>query len=144
MLRITNSLIYFGLSFQASSLGSDLYLTFALLFAVDIPVVAFASITNQIYGRKKVLIILMLTASVSCVATVFISRTSLFFTFMAVFGRSSITAAFAVIYMYSAELYPTLLRSSGVGICSMISRIGGISSPFLMKLVKSLNYVFEY
>ena len=133
--RITNSLIYFGLSFQASSLGSDLYLTFAMSFAVDIPVIFVASVTNQIYGRRKVLIICMLTASVLCMATVLLSHSSLFFTFVAVLGRSSISASFAVIYMYTAEVYPTFLRSTGVGICSTISRIGGILSPFLMKLV---------
>ena len=31
--------------------------------------------------------------------------------------------------MFTAELFPTTIRSSAVGICSLMARIGGISAP---------------
>lgn len=37
--------------------------------------------------------------------------------------------AFATIYVYTAELFPTTLRHSLLGICSMTGRVGSILSP---------------
>ncbi|CAF1671172.1 unnamed protein product, partial [Didymodactylos carnosus] len=34
--------------------------------------------------------------------------------------------SYAIIYIYSNELFPTGVRNSGMGICSMIARVGAI------------------
>lgn len=44
-------------------------------------------------------------------------------------GKFSITIAFCVLYVYTAELFPTNLRHSLLGICSMFGRIGLIIAP---------------
>jgi hypothetical protein len=35
-------------------------------------------------------------------------------------GKGGITAAFLVIYVYGAEVFPTTLRSTGMGISSQV------------------------
>ena len=37
---------------------------------------------------------------------------------MAFVGKFAVAATFSVLYVYSAELYPTCVRASAVGICS--------------------------
>ena len=44
-------------------------------------------------------------------------------------------------YVMSPELFPTVLRSFGLGSCSMMSRIGGLASPYVADLV-SVCYLF--
>jgi len=41
-------------------------------------------------------------------------------------GKFGISAAFAIIYVYSAEIFPTDYRSAGIGSCSMFARMGGM------------------
>ena len=50
-------------------------------------------------------------------------------TALALIGKFGATASFAVVYLYTAELYPTQIQSTGVGMCSMMARIGGFAAP---------------
>jgi OCT family organic cation transporter-like MFS transporter 4/5 len=40
------------------------------------------------------------------------------------------SASYAIIYIYANELFPTNVRNTGMGICSMIARIGAIIGTF--------------
>jgi len=39
---------------------------------------------------------------------------------------------YAAIYTYTPEVFPTLLRTTGVGVCSMMSRVAGVLAPPLI------------
>ncbi len=73
---------------------------------------------------------------ISCISPIFLPESYRWLiTVLAVFGRSYISAAYSLIYVYSVEIFPTVLRSSGLGMCSMCSRVGGILAPQLIELV---------
>lgn len=65
----------------------------------------------------------------------FVSDLQWIVTVLAILGKSAISASFAIIYIYSAEIYPTTLRSTGIGLSSMCGRIGGIIAPIISELV---------
>ena len=48
---------------------------------------------------------------------------------LAMIGKFGAAASFAAVYLYTAELYPTQIRSTAVGMCSMMARIGGFAAP---------------
>lgn len=52
-------------------------------------------------------------------------------TTLAMIGKLGSAAAFAVIYVFSAELYPTVVRNAGMGASSCCARIGGILAPYV-------------
>ena len=37
-----------------------------------------------------------------------------------------------VVYVYAPELYPTTVRSIGMGLASMMARIGGVAAPYVI------------
>ena len=49
-------------------------------------------------------------------------------------GRGASVVLFAVIFVYTAEIYPTTVRSSGLGFCSFWGRIGGVFAPQVDRL----------
>ncbi|CAF1138488.1 unnamed protein product [Rotaria sp. Silwood1] len=40
------------------------------------------------------------------------------------------SGSYAIIYIYANELFPTNVRNTGMGICSMVARIGAIIGTY--------------
>ena len=49
-------------------------------------------------------------------------------------GKCFSDASFLVVWLVTAELYPTNLRNQAVGTCSTISRVFGLVAPFVARL----------
>ena len=54
-------------------------------------------------------------------------------------GKFGITISFAVVFVFTAELFPTELRHSMLGTCAMLGRIGSVIAPQTPLLVSLLN-----
>uniref|UniRef100_A0A6I8RD62 Solute carrier family 22, member 15, gene 2 n=1 Tax=Xenopus tropicalis TaxID=8364 RepID=A0A6I8RD62_XENTR len=92
-------------------------------------------------GRRKATAGFLGFAGFACIFTIFLPETNgdlLNPTVLALFGKLSVSAAFNVVYIYTSELYPTVVRNAGLGVCAMACRFGGILSPFIPTM-KSLN-----
>lgn len=50
-------------------------------------------------------------------------------------GKLGISAAFGEIYIYTGELFPTVVRSLIMSSCNSGARIGSNTSPFMYNLV---------
>lgn len=55
-------------------------------------------------------------------------------------GKFGFTMSFTVVYIYTAELYPTILRNLGMGMCSSAARIGSITAPYVIFLGQLIFY----
>ena len=53
---------------------------------------------------------------------------------VAMFGKFCIAASFTFVYIYSAELFPTVIRNIGMGVASSSARIGSMLAPFVVLL----------
>lgn len=58
---------------------------------------------------------------------------------LAMIGKAAITCSYAMVYLYSSEIYPTVMRSTGVGAGTCFARIGGVVAPLVEELVT--NYI---
>ncbi|NXC82501.1 S22AD protein, partial [Cercotrichas coryphoeus] len=55
-------------------------------------------------------------------------------TVLATIGKFAASASFSTSYVYAAELFPTVVRQTGVGLCSMAARLAGILAPLVRLL----------
>ncbi|KAM4723087.1 solute carrier family 22 member 6-B-like [Rhinophrynus dorsalis] len=49
-----------------------------------------------------------------------------------VLGKGCLGSSLACCYLYTAELFPTVLRQTGMGFTNMIMRLGAVISPLTM------------
>lgn len=58
-------------------------------------------------------------------------------------ARSSAMAAFTILYVFAGEIYPTKIRSSGLGVGNAFARVGGITCPlFAVTLIETGHHTF--
>ncbi|KAH1017518.1 organic cation transporter protein isoform X2 [Dendroctonus ponderosae] len=128
-----NAFIYYGLSINATSLSGNKYINFALVSLVEIPGYSLAWICIQRLGRKLSLVLSLLLCGITCTLTIFISKVASNWAVIALFllGKMVVTAAFGVVYVHTAEMLPTVIRSGGVGMASTTARVGALLAPFV-------------
>ena len=59
---------------------------------------------------------------------------------LAFIGKFASSALFTIVYTYSAELYPTCVRGSALGLASAGGRIGGAISPLIFGVDDTLPW----
>jgi hypothetical protein len=59
-----------------------------------------------------------------------------FVTAIAMLAKIAVAGSFAIIYNFTAELYPTVVRNSAVGLCAMAARSSGMVTPQIILLVR--------
>nr|XP_039256261.1 solute carrier family 22 member 5-like [Styela clava] len=60
-----------------------------------------------------------------------------------ILGKFFATLAFAIIYQYTAEIYPTIARGTGMGMGSTAARIGSIIMPWTLELQRSVPWLTQ-
>ncbi|XP_075351616.1 solute carrier family 22 member 13-like [Mycteria americana] len=130
-----NSLVYYGLSLNVTNFGLDIYLTQLAFGAVEIPARVGCIFTLQWFGRKKTQAVLLLLSGLVCLIITGIPEDQpMVTTVLAIIGKFTSSGSFSTSYVYSAELFPTVVRQTGVGLCSMSARVAGIMAPLIRLL----------
>ncbi|XP_030836202.1 organic cation transporter protein-like [Strongylocentrotus purpuratus] len=134
---MVNAMVYHGLSLNTSNLGVNDYVAFAVSGAVEIPasLLSLVAIEIKFIGRRISLSVCLLVAGLACLCTSVIPPGAAL-TSVAMIGKFGISASVSILYLYTAELYPTNIRSVAMGTCSMFSRIAGIMAPLILTLAK--------
>ncbi|BFY98042.1 hypothetical protein BsWGS_01082 [Bradybaena similaris] len=137
---ITNSTTYYGLFLTSSSLAGNRHLNFILMGFSDLPADIINLFLFAFFGRKPLIMgWLVIAGSGLLTATMLMAfgTTQITSTLSVVFscvGKLGIGASFNSLFMYTPELFPTNLRSAGFGVCSSVSRLGGMISPYSQAL----------
>lgn len=115
------------------------YLTYLISSIAE--VIGYASChLNDIFGRKRMFILYLMSASVVCLAVALIPSSSSIQTdtltvssilkiFFASTGKAMASGAFNSCYIYNSLSYPTIIRSTAVLFSSNVGSIGSFISP---------------
>lgn len=129
-----NSLVYYGLSLGTGNLPGNPFMILFINAVVEIPSYIAVVLLLDKLGRRSITSFLMLLGGICCIVAVQMVKGSTLTTTIVMMGKLFIAGSFAVIYNYSAELFPTVVRNSAMGLGSMCARLSGALCPLIALL----------
>ncbi|XP_041918660.1 solute carrier family 22 member 7-like [Alosa sapidissima] len=131
---------YYGIGLNITGFGVNIYLTQLIYGATELPAKIGIYFSLNKIGRQYSQVGSLLVTGVCLAVNVFVPfRMNLVRMTVAVMGKGFSEAAFTSIYLYTTELYPTVIRQNGLGFNSFVARVGVSLAP----LVSLLEGVWE-
>lgn len=127
-----NSIVYYGLSLSTGSFKGNPFFILFIMGMVEIPSYVITVYVMDRLGRRSITCFNMIIGGICCIIAANLamgSSVSVWFVFI---GKFLIASSFAVIYNYSAELFPTVIRNSAMGLGSMCARTSGALTPLII------------
>ncbi|XP_034936989.1 organic cation transporter protein-like isoform X2 [Chelonus insularis] len=99
------------------------------------------------HGRRLPMGVCQTLNSVICIVIaglVFLPRVTAFWIgsmkiILLLLGKLTAVSTFAIIYLYTIELFPTVVRATSLGLCVIVSTIGSISTPYILLLANNAS-----
>ncbi|XP_036405952.1 solute carrier family 22 member 16 [Megalops cyprinoides] len=136
------SLGYYVFSLGSVNLGGNQYINLFLAGAVELPSYLIGCAAMDRVGRKKTCAPALLLSGVACMLIIVVPKDiEVLVIILSMTGKFAIAIAFGLIYLYSCELYPTVIRSLAVGSGSMMCRVGSVVAPFCVYLADIWIYL---
>ncbi|XP_038628036.1 solute carrier family 22 member 4-like [Tachyglossus aculeatus] len=135
LLWMLTSVGYFGLSLDTPNLHGDPYLNCFLSAMIEVPAYIIAWLLLRALPRRYIISgTLFMGGSVLLLVQLVPKDYNFLSLVLAMLGKFGITSAFSMLYVFTAELYPTIVRNMAVGATSMASRVGSIIAPYFVYL----------
>ncbi|XP_039273477.2 solute carrier family 22 member 4-like [Styela clava] len=129
------ALTYYTLSLNTGNMGGNDYINCFVSACVEIPAYLSVYFLLRRKGRRTLMISYLLAGSAGCIITPLIMRVSdIGGIVTAMIGKFFVTSAFGLVYLYTAEMFPTVSRNQALGITSMFARFGSVIAPYIIYL----------
>ncbi|XP_055468964.1 solute carrier family 22 member 7 [Psammomys obesus] len=126
---------YYGLTLDLSGLGLTVYQTQLLLGAMELPSkIAVYFLVRQVGRRLTEAGMLLCTALTFGLSLLVSPGTKTSTTALVVMAKTFSEAAFTTAYLFTSELYPTVLRQTGLGLAAFMGRLGASLAPLVVLL----------
>ncbi|KAG8297111.1 hypothetical protein J6590_041419 [Homalodisca vitripennis] len=129
-----NSLVYYGLSLNTGNLAGNPYFILFVMGIIEMPSYLLSVIFLDKAGRRCLTASFLLIGGLACLIAAFTPKGSSITTTIVFVGKFCIAGSFAIIYNYSAEMFPTVIRNTALGVGSMCARFSAALTPLITLL----------
>ncbi|XP_051250927.1 solute carrier family 22 member 6 isoform X2 [Dicentrarchus labrax] len=131
----STSFAYYGLAMDLQKFGVSIYLMQIIFGAVDFPAKLLALSMLSYLGRRVSQATCLFLSALIIFANIFVpSDMQTIRTTLACLGKGFTSASFTTVYLYTGELYPTIIRQTGMGFVSTMARVGSMAAPAVLIL----------
>ncbi|XP_047631416.1 organic anion transporter 3 isoform X2 [Phacochoerus africanus] len=130
---------YYSLAMGVEEFGVNLYLLQLIFGGVDVPAKFITMLSISYLGRHITEGVVLLLAGGCILALIFVPLDLMTLrTVLAVFGKGCLSGSFSCLFLYTSELYPTVIRQTGMGASNLWARVGSMTAP-LVKITGELQ-----
>uniref|UniRef100_A0A8C5FRD4 Organic anion transporter X n=1 Tax=Gadus morhua TaxID=8049 RepID=A0A8C5FRD4_GADMO len=131
----STSFAYYGLAMDLQKFGVNVYLMQIIFGAVDIPAKLLALLMLTFLGRRVTQAACLFLSALVIFINIFVpTDMQTLRTTLACLGKGFTSSSFTCVYLYTGELYPTVVRQTGMGFVSTMARIGSMAAPAVLIL----------
>uniref|UniRef100_A0A8C3IHL2 Major facilitator superfamily (MFS) profile domain-containing protein n=1 Tax=Chrysemys picta bellii TaxID=8478 RepID=A0A8C3IHL2_CHRPI len=141
--RFSTSFAYYGLAMDLQNFSVNIFLIQLVSGAVDFPAKFISVLTIGFIGRRFTQALTLILAGLSVLANIFVPQGGYLTlrTVLAVVGKGCLAASFNCVYLYTSELYPTVIRYTGMGFSNTMARLGSIIAPLVKMLEEYIPFL---
>ncbi|KAM9348840.1 organic cation/carnitine transporter 2-like [Symphorus nematophorus] len=133
---------YYGLSFNTSQLHADPYISCFISAAVEVPAYISSWLALRYFPRRVSVISALLLGAVPLYLILPVPQSlSNLCIALEMLGKYATTTGSSLMFAYTAEIYPTVLRNTATGMMSTVARLGSCITPFLLELSMHFRYL---
>ncbi|PNI45468.1 SLC22A8 isoform 4, partial [Pan troglodytes] len=123
---------YYSLAMGVEEFGVNLYILQIIFGGVDVPAKFITILSLSYLGRHTTQAAALLLAGGAILALTFVPLDlQTVRTVLAVFGKGCLSSSFSCLFLYTSELYPTVIRQTGMGVSNLWTRVGSMVSPLV-------------
>ncbi|KAM6907200.1 solute carrier family 22 member 4-like [Xenentodon cancila] len=142
LVSFTMTIGYYSLSFDTAQLHADPYLSCFISAVVELPAYISSWISLRCFPRRPSVICILIFGAVFLFLIQLVPEYlfSLSLTLEMV-SKYALTTGSSLMFAYTTELYPTVLRNTATGTTTTVSRMGSCITPFLLSLSSYFKFL---
>ncbi|KAH8030432.1 hypothetical protein HPB51_006864 [Rhipicephalus microplus] len=143
-LPFLSSIVYYGFSRTATTLGGNPYLNFGIAAGLECAGYTVSLATTKYLKRIPTMFSSYGFFSLTLLITAFTPREYVALrTTIRMAGWFTYTLGYTTKFVFLNEMFPTVARSGGFGLCSTIGRLGATLEPWINVLSKKMKNASE-
>ncbi|GAV08706.1 hypothetical protein RvY_18363 [Ramazzottius varieornatus] len=145
MRRLACCFGYLGMFYLSSEIATDVYHNLAINGLLEVIPIALATIIASRLGNRLPLAMYFLTGGILAIIVGVIPGSSgaevIVQNIVAFISRLAFVGTCCVIFVYTTELFPTVIRNNAFSLCSTTQRIGCMITPLLPLIGSAFIFV---
>ncbi|KAL2466863.1 Organic cation/carnitine transporter 4 [Abeliophyllum distichum] len=139
------SVVYYGLSLNVVNLGTNLYLNVLLNAVAEMPAYLLTAILLDKFGRKPLAIGTQWFSGIFCIVGSLLKYHYGAWTVArmvcGILGIFGMAGTYNLLFIYTVELFPTVVRNAALGCAIQAAQMGAILVPFVVVLGDGIPFV---
>ncbi|XP_073208029.1 solute carrier family 22 member 6-B-like isoform X4 [Lepidochelys kempii] len=129
----SNSFSYYHLALDLQRFGDiSIFLVQLIFGAVDVPFRMLVAVAANRLGRRLTQAACLFLGGLFILASIPVPQDmEVLLIALTVLGKGLFSSSSSCSYLYTTELYPTVIRQTGLGVTNMMARLGAVAAPMV-------------
>ncbi|XP_018409837.1 PREDICTED: solute carrier family 22 member 6-B-like [Nanorana parkeri] len=133
MSWFSSSFCFFALAMDIQKFGLSIYLVQVVFGCVELPLRVLSTVISAYIGRRFAVSVFLILPGILILCSLAVPKDLIILQLsLTVLSKGFLGSSIVCAYLYTAEVFPTVLRQTGLGFTNMMMRLGAVVAPLVM------------